>query len=118
MRSAIPWISLLRPFIEDHFKAGVLIEMNVRRGQNHHACSMLNLGQLLRETRDMVVVHKRQRAHHRLIRVDRLAEQRLANQIANGFGRFSLLAPRNQPVELLSRSSSSETPVRLSCPFQ
>ena len=72
IRSAISCNSLLLPLHDHHFETVVMIEMNVRGGENHGAGSMLRRGQLLGQIRHVVVVHQRQGTDHRLIGVNRL----------------------------------------------
>jgi hypothetical protein len=73
--------------------------MDVRGCQDHCSSRMLNLGQLLREIRNVMIVDQRQRSDDRLVRFNNRRKQRIAYQIPESFGAIAVSALGNEPVE-------------------
>lgn len=68
---------------DDHFKAIIVIKMNVSCSQYHGPGVVLGLGQFLGKIGYMVVVDQGKRADDRFIGVDGFCKKRLANQVAH-----------------------------------
>jgi len=81
----------------------MMIEMDVRGGQNHGSGVVLNFGQLLREIRSVMVINNRQSPHHRLVGLNHLPEKRLPDQVADGLRAVGITPLGDQPVEFLQQ---------------
>ena len=92
---------LASPLHDDYFQAVVMVEMDVSSREDHCACRMLNLGQLLREIRNMMIVDKRQSADHWFVRFDDLGQKSFPYEIADCLGAIFVSASGNQPVKLM-----------------
>lgn len=90
-------------FHDDDFKAVVVIEVNMRRGQDDCAAMMLNLGEFLREVGYMMVVDEGECAYDGLVGVDRLGEQGLTDEVADSFRTVAIASFADEAVKLFQQ---------------
>ena len=104
---------------DQHFKAGVEIEMSMARGNDEVMMRMLRLGQLFSDAVGVMVVNEGDGAHNGGIwRSGRLSHQPVANQVAKGFGAIGVSTLLDGTVKALYRSESSAMPILLSSPMR
>jgi sensor histidine kinase regulating citrate/malate metabolism len=65
--------------------------------------SVLGLGQLSRQVRNMVVIYQRQGSDNGFVGIDDLRQQSISNQVANRLAPILIPALRNKPVKLLEQ---------------
>jgi hypothetical protein len=81
----------------------MMIEMDMSGSQDHRARSVLNLGQFLREIRNVMVVNERKSANDWFVRFNDLRQERLAYEIAERLGTVRVTALGDEPIELLQQ---------------
>ena len=87
---------------DQYFKAGIMVEMRVARGDDQIVVLVLHLGQLFRDSRGVMVEDERHGADHRCVgRRGLLPDQPVADQVAKGFGAVRVSALLNGVVEPL-----------------
>src|ERR1035437_6626843 len=77
---------------EDDFQAVMMIQMDMRGGEHPGPRRVLHFGQLFREIRNVMIVHKRQSANYWLVRLDGFGEKRFTDQIAECLGTVRVTA--------------------------
>jgi hypothetical protein len=90
---------------DDDFEAVVMVEVDVGRGEDHGSGAVLNVGELLGEIGDVVVVDQGEGAYDGLIRIDVFFEKGAADEVADGLGTVLVTAFGDKAIELLEEVS-------------
>jgi hypothetical protein len=78
----------------------IVVEMHMHPGHDVSLKIVLDMGQLSRQPRHMMVVHERDRGDGLLILVPLLSDQIVPNQIANRFRAIGVVTPFDQTIEI------------------
>src|SRR5699024_638838 len=89
-----------RPFDGNHFQAMVMVQMQMHGGQDQLVMIVLDCGQLLGQGAYMMIEHQRDRAHDFRLVIPAIADQLVADQIADRFRAGLVATPGAQLVEL------------------
>ncbi len=78
-----------------------MIQMHMHAGQDDPLESMLNVGQLIRQIPNVVIIDKGNAADCLLILIPLLPDQIVAYEIPQCLRSIRILLPRNVPVEVI-----------------
>ena len=85
---------------DEHFKAGVVVEMGVTGGDHQFMVSVLQVSQLVGDAVRVVVIDQGDGSYHRDIRLgDLFDDQFFANEIAKGLGTIGIALAADETIE-------------------